>query len=108
MERSNFDIIIGSAPRLRFRLTKPEDVTNWTTQFTMTDPASGAIVYQADGTITNPDMVAHSDTLGVFDVPLSKAITNTFSPKSYRWAFWRTNTGFEDPLASGDVFVKKL
>jgi hypothetical protein len=108
MERFNFDLIQGSAPILRFRLTVPENITDWDTVLYINDKRSHANVFTANGAVADSTEVPDAQTVGVFDVPLSKQDTLSMEPQSYDYAFWRVNPGFEDPLASGTVRVKEL
>jgi len=108
METVNFTLVRGTAPRLRFRLTTPEDVSSWTTTFEVrTTPAiDGTPTYSHDGVIANPDEVPQSSTLGVFDVPVSATDSKTFTTgRSYYFLFRRTNPGFEDILTRGVMTV---
>jgi hypothetical protein len=107
MEKTNFDVFAGSAPILRFRLLVPEDVTDWTTTFYLKDKITDAIILSANGTFNLTD-VPDAMTVGVFDIPLTKTQTLAIQPKSYNYCFWRTNPGFEDPLASGTFHLKEL
>ena len=106
MEKFNFDLIQGSTPLLRFRLLVPEDVTDWDTHLTITNKFTGNTVFEANGTISTE--VTDADILGVFDIALSAADTTALTPQTHYYSFWRTNAGFEDPLVSGTVHVKKL
>jgi hypothetical protein len=106
MEKFNFDVIIGSAPVLRFTLVIPENVADWDTTLYIKDKSNCNVLFEANGAISGE--VTDAVDLGVFDVPLSASVTFSFEPNSYNYSFWRTNIGFEDPLAAGTVRFKEI
>jgi hypothetical protein len=103
-ETTNFKIFVGTAPTLRFTLTKPEPVTGWTTVFYLRTAAGANVVFQQNGVIS-PD-VPTAQTVGIFDVALHAANTSLWNVRTYAWSFERTNAGFEDVLALGEVRVE--
>lgn len=108
MEKYNIDPLVqGSAPIFRFQLIIPEDVTTWTTAFYMND-ATGNTVLTVNGSITANTIVANAALIGSFDVPLTANQTSALFTTTYRYSFWRTNVGFEDPLVSGAITVRNV
>ena len=114
MENFNFDIIASSSPILRFQLTIPEDVSDWTTTLYVKDKTTGNVVLQVNGALADPAQVPNAAALGVFDITLSAVQTSGLNSlrigtsKQYAYAFWRTNVGFEDPLVSGVISVQQV
>lgn len=103
MEITNIRFVFGNSPIFRFTLKTPEDVTGWTTELRIYH--NGTLLLTRPGAITDPSMVPNSTANGVFDVTMpAAAYTSTLVPNvNYKWAFWRTNTGFEDTLAAGEL-----
>lgn len=112
-EQTNFELFRNSAVILRFQLTTPEPapdyVTGWTTQFTVrhedadwdAPDANSSIVIQVAGAIST---VPNALKYGIFDVFLSAANTALLEDKKiYDWSFKRTDSGFEDVLAHGEL-----
>ena len=105
-EQSNFELYRGTCPTLRFQLItaepEPGYVTDWTTMLVIeAETEDGNAVFTANGTLAN---VANALELGIFEVTLTEAQTNLLEDKAiYDWSFWRTNAGYIDVLAFGEV-----
>lgn len=110
-EISNITLYKGGSARLRFRLIQPENVTSWTTHFTMREgqnPTSN-LVFEVDGGLSDPTDVPNAAAIGSFDVIITKTeidglVSNR--DRDYFYSFKRTNPGVEDVLAYGVVTVK--
>jgi hypothetical protein len=99
-EITNFDVYKGTAPRLRWTLTKPDDVSGWTCAFS---------VYSSVGNIYNSWPVNIVDPVkGVFDVQITADTWVPMTAKTYAWTLMRTNVGFEDLLAYGNMTLKAV
>jgi hypothetical protein len=108
MEYQDFTLSRGTAPKLRFRLVDPQDVSTWETAFEvrLDDKDNSNTIFTAVGAIANLTEVPNAAALGVMDVALTKANTETFTiGHLYHYRFKRTNTGFEDVLTRGRMKV---
>jgi hypothetical protein len=100
MELYNLDVPVGATRILRFQLIVPQNVSTWTTQFTLTDDRTGAVVDQLAGAVSG---IPNAATLGILDVLLSAAVTLAWTPRAYHYTFWRTDPGSEDLLVHGTL-----
>lgn len=108
-ERTNFELFRGASTILRFQLVDPEPepdyVSGWTTEFRVkvkeTDANTVLLIPGAISTVQN------ALEYGIFDVVISAANSATLTDeKKYAYSFRRTNTGFEDILAYGELTAK--
>jgi hypothetical protein len=105
-EKTNFELYRGTSVILRFQLTTPESapdyVTGWTTVFTVKSEESDANnILSVAGSLST---VQNALKYGIFDVFLSAANTALLADKAiYDWSLRRTDSGFEDVLALGEV-----
>jgi hypothetical protein len=108
--QTNFELFRGTATILRFQLTNPElmqdDPTTWTTLFVVRKgEANTNTVLSIAGTISTE---ANAAEYGIFDVDVTKANTNALTAGvKYAYSFRRTDTGFEDLLAFGELRAKE-
>lgn len=105
-EKTNFTLYRGTSLILRFQLTTPEPapdyVTGWTTLFTVRyeEDDANTVISVPGALSTIPNALKY----GIFDVFLSAANTNLLVDKAiYDWSLRRTDAGFEDVLAFGEV-----
>ena len=105
-EKTNFEVYRNTAVILRFQLTTPEPapdyVTGWTTRFTVKSEESDAnTVISVPGAIST---IPNALKYGIFDVFLSAANTTLLTDKAiYDWSLRRTDSGFKDVLALGEI-----
>lgn len=105
-ERTNFELFRNTAVILRFQLTTPEPapdyVDGWTTLFTVKDTEQDAnAVLSVPGALST---IANARKYGIFDVFVSSANTATLNNgQVYDWSLRRTDAGFEDVLALGEL-----
>lgn len=97
----NIAIFRGEARMLRFRLTRPTVITDWTARFIMRDRANTSITFTYDAEISGN--IDNAETIGVFDVPLTASNTTAWSAKTYAWTFERMDTGSERVMAYGEL-----
>ena len=98
------DILLfrGTAPRLRFKLVRPENVQGWTTRLVVKKTAQSAnTLFSKDGTLANLTDVPNAITHGVFDVILTANNTTILPAGDYQYSFRRVDEGFEDVLSTG-------
>lgn len=105
-EKTNFELYRNTAVTLRFQLVTPEPapgyVTGWLTQFTVKDTEQIAqTTFTVTGNVAN---VANALKYGIFDVNLTANQTSLLNDgQVYDWSFRRTNPGYEDVLALGEL-----
>jgi hypothetical protein len=105
-ERTNFELYRNTAIILRFQLTTPEPapdyVTGWTTVFTVKNSEQDAnTVLSIPGALST---IPNALQKGIFDVFVSAANTALLNDgQHYDWSFRRTDSGFEDVLALGEL-----
>lgn len=105
-ETTNFEIYRNAAVTLRFQLVTPEPspayVTGWTTVFTVKDSEQDAnTVLSVNGALSS---VSYALQKGIFDVTLTANQTGLLNDgQHYDWSFRRTNAGYEDVLALGEL-----
>jgi hypothetical protein len=106
-EKTNFELYRNTAVTLRFQLVTPEPapgyVTGWLTQFAVKNSEQDAnVVFEVTGNISNtaPNALQY----GIFDVQLTANQTAMLNDgQHYDWSFRRTNSGYEDVLALGEL-----
>jgi hypothetical protein len=104
-ERANFELFRNTDVVLRFQLTTPEPyptyVSGWTTEFVIRTEENANAIITVAGTLSNlPNALQY----GIFDVALSAANTALLTDKAiYDWSFRRTDSGYADVLALGEV-----
>jgi hypothetical protein len=110
-ERANFEIYKGTSVVLRFQLVTPEPypdyVTGWSTRLYVREKNNDAnTILSVAGAIST---VSNALKYGIFDVSLSAANTTLLTDdKKYAWSFRRTNAGFEDVLAYGEITARNI
>ncbi len=95
-------LFVGTAPLLAFAAETVTAINGWHLQFILRRrPGQPALITKTTGSgITITDAVN-----GVFAVQLSKADLAALAPGKYWYSALRTDSGFEDVLAYGEVMV---
>ena len=105
-EKTNFEMFRNTTNLLRFQLTTPEPapgyVTGWTTLFVVkTSIHANTAVLSIAGALSD---VNNALRYGIFDVPVSAANSVLLTDRvKYDWSFRRTDPGYEDVLAHGEL-----
>jgi len=98
MTQQNFTIHQGTLPTLVFTIDPLENVSAWTTSFILTNSPKDTVAL-----LTKAG--SPSANLGVTTVSLTTAETRGLAQRQYNFVFARTNTGYEQVLATGTVTV---
>lgn len=99
----NLSIFQDTDVILRFRLTRPANITDWDTELIVRDRSNAAVELSYTGAPS--DAYDNADTVGIIDVELTANNTGEWSAKTYTWTFERTNVGSKAVLAYGELKV---